>query len=282
MKNIVVISDTHSGCKFGLYNPDSDFALDNGGSYVPSDSQLVVWDAWEEFWDRWVPKVTKNEKYVVVHVGDCLDGNHHGSTTQITANLERQREISYLALAPRVMKKHNKKCAAYYHLRGTESHVGPSAENEEEIAKRLKAIPQEDTGNHSRWEMWARLDNNALIHFSHHIGTTSSSAYESTAVYKEMVEAFNEAGRWRHEPPDVIVRAHRHRQFETRIATKKGYGISIVTPGWQLKTPFVYRLASGRASTPQIGGYLIRAGDEDEVYTRFFVKKLERTKEVVI
>ena len=126
--------------------------------------------------------------------------------------------------------------------------------------------------------MWLRLKT-ALVHFSHGIGTTSSSSYESTAVYKEMVEAFNEAGRWRDEPPDVVVRSHRHRQFETRIATKKGYGISLVTPGWQLKTPFVYRLASGRSSTPQIGGYLIRCGDEDEPYTRFKVWRLKRPRE---
>ncbi len=97
-----------------------------------------------------------------------------------------------------------------------------------------------------------------------------------------MVEAFVEAGRWRHDPPDVVCRSHRHRQFETRIATHSGYGISLVTPGWQLKTPFVFKLPGARAAQPQIGGYLIRKGDEDEVYTRFKVWEMQRPAEEVI
>ena len=54
--------------------------------------------------------------------------------------------------------------------------------------------------------------------------------------------------------------------------------MSIVTPAWQLKTPFVYKLGMGRSSQPQVGGYLIRVGDEDGLYTRFKVWDIERPK----
>jgi hypothetical protein len=187
--------------------------------------------------------------------------------------MERQKELAVLCLKPII---ENKKCKQYYHIRGTEAHVGKSGQYEEEVAKILGAKPDE-IGNHARWDMWYKL-HDKIIHFSHHIGTTGSSSYESTAVYKEMVESFNEAGRWQDKPPDVVVRSHRHRQFETRIATKNGYGISLVTPAWQLKTPFIHRLPGGRASTPQIGGYLIRTGDEDSIYTRFKVWRISRSK----
>lgn len=273
-KNIIVISDTHCGDQLGLCT-DS-VLLDNGGYYHPSKLQQKVTKIWDEFWNDEVPKWTKNENYIIVMNGDALDGVHHQAKTQISQNLAIQAKIASGILKPLIDKK---KCIGYYHIRGTEAHVGQSGEEEEKLAKELGSIPNEN-GNYSRWEMWTRMPNGALIHFSHHIGSTSSSSYESTGVYREMVEAFNEAGRWHDEPPDVVVRSHRHRQFETRIATSKGYGISLVTPGWQLKTPFTYRLASGRASTPQIGGYLIRSGDEDEIYTRFKVWKLGRTKEV--
>lgn len=273
-KNIIVISDLHCGCQLGLCTQP--VLRDGGGYYQPSNLQKKVARIWDEFWNVKVPKWTKNENYIIVINGDTMDGVHHQSKTQITHNLSVQSNIAENIIRPQI---DNKKCIGYYQLRGTEAHVGQSGEEEEKLAKKLNAISDEN-GCYSRWEMWMRMSNGALIHFSHHIGTTSSSAYESTGVYKEMVEAFNEAGRWHDEPPDVVVRSHRHRQFETRIATSKGYGISLVTPGWQLKTPFTYRLASGRASTPQIGGYLIRAGDEDEVYTRFKVWKLGRTKEV--
>lgn len=275
IRNIVVVSDTHAGCRLGLCPPE--VALDDGGYYRHSDLQSKVYHMWTQFWDSWVPKVTKGEPYVVVFNGDAIDGVHHGSVTQVSHNLIDQGNIAKKLLCD-VAALPN--CERWYHIRGTEAHVGKSGQSEEGLAAAIGAVPDEN-GNCARWEMWLRLGEE-LIHFSHHVGTTSSSSYESTAVYKEMVEAFNESGRWGDQPPTVIVRSHRHRQFETRIATKSGYGIALVTPGWQLKTPFVHRLASGRASTPQIGGYLIRLGDEDGVYTRFKVWKVERSREEVL
>jgi hypothetical protein len=97
-----------------------------------------------------------------------------------------------------------------------------------------------------------------------------------------LVEAYNEAGRFGNRPPNVIVRSHRHRQFEEKLAAKYGYAIAFVTPSWQLKIPFVYKVALGRSSTPQVGGYLIRCGDEDPIYTRFKIWSMERTRMVRI
>jgi len=273
IKNVIVISDTHIGCQFGLFPPE--FKIDGGNIVKQSKLQSVVWEWWNEFVNKWIPMVTKNEPFILVLNGDAIDGDHHGTKTQISKNIADQQKIAEVILKPLISKSEK-----YFHIRGTEAHVGKSAENEENLAKSLGAIPDE-LGNYARWEMYMRMQN-SLIHFSHHVGTTQSAAYESTAVYKEMVEAFNEAGRWRETPPDVIVRSHRHRLFETRIPTKNGYGIVLVTPGWQLKTPFVHRLATGRSGTPQVGGCLVRHGDEDEIYTRFKVWKIKRTKEEVV
>lgn len=269
--NAIVISDTHFGCQLALCPPK--VVLDNGGTYRQSDLQKKLWKLWNHFWDEWVPDATKGEPYIIVHNGDVIDGVHHNSTTQISQNKTDQSRIAIDVLGPRIAK-----AEAYFHIRGTEAHVGKSASNEEAIAAALGAVPDEK-GNHARWDMWLRMQT-ALIHFSHHVGTTQSAAYESTAVYKEMIEAYTEAGRWNNEPPDVIVRSHRHRAFETKVPTAKGYGISLVTPCWQLKTPFVWRLPMGRTSLPQIGGILIRAGKEDPIYTRSKVWPIERTPEV--
>jgi hypothetical protein len=275
VRNIICISDSHCGCQLGLCPPK--IPLENGGSYRHSRLQSKVWNMWNEFWKEWVPMATEGEDYVVVHNGDAIDGIHHNSVTQITHNIEDQKLIAYEAMKPIVS---GKKCKEYFHIRGTEAHVGSSGQHEESLAKALGAIPDENK-NYARWDLWLQM-NSALVHFTHHIGNTSSAAYESTAVYKELVEAYNEAGRWNNKPPDVIVRSHRHRQMEIRIPTDKGYGISIVTPGWQLRTPFTYRIGLGRSSTPQIGGYLIRCGDEEFIYSRFKIWKLGRTKAVTI
>lgn len=272
IRNVIVISDTHCGCKLGLCPPIVE--LDDNGKYLPSPLQKKVWSYWEHFWDEWVPQVTKGEPYVIVHNGDAIDGNHHESVTQISHNLTIQKRIAEEILSKVLKRPH---VEGYYHIRGTEAHVGKSGQNEEELAKSLGAI-KDKYGNFARWDLWLRFgSDHGLINFTHHVGTTSSAAYEATAVYKELVEIFNESGRWGDEIPNVVVRSHRHRQFEIRIPTERGYGIVCITPGWQLKTPFVWRGALGRAGSPQIGGYLIREGSEDGVYTRFKVWKIERS-----
>ncbi len=275
VKNIIVISDTHCGCQLALLPPK--VKLDNGGTFLQSPLQKKIWSYWENFWYEWVPMVTKGEPYYIIHNGDCVDGVHHNSVTQVTHNMKDQTKIAIDVMAPHI---NNKKCVGYYHIRGTEAHVGKSATSEEGVASALGAIP-DSIGNHARWEMWLNMQG-YLMHFSHHVGTTQSASYESTAVFKELVEAYTEAGRWLQEPPDLVMRSHRHRQFEIKIAAKKGYAFSCVTPAWQLKTPFVHKLPMGRSSQPQVGGYHIRAGHQDGLYTRFKVWDIERPKTEVI
>lgn len=276
--NLVVISDTHCGCKLGLCPPGG-VSLDDGGAYMPSILQRKVWEIWQEFTGEWIPRVTRKGPWDLVVNGDALDGVHHRSTHQISHNLADQAAIAYQVLAP-LVKACEDSGGRYYHIRGTEAHVGPSAVEEERLAASLGATPNAE-GQHARWELWKRIPGiggGHLCHFLHHIGTTGSAAYESTAVHKELVEAFVEAGRWGDEPPQVVVRSHRHRHYEVRIATGKGYGISTVTPAWQLKTPFTYKIPGARLAQPQFGGVLVRAGDE-ELHTRFFVRRIERPEE---
>ena len=275
MRNIIVISDTHCGCQFGLCPPV--VQLDSGGEYRANKFQNDVYKKWLLFWNEWVPRVTEKEQYIIVHNGDVIDGVHHGTVTQISQNINDQLIVAQKCLEPIIT---NKNCVGYYHIRGTEAHVGKSGQYEEMLARSLGAV-KDEFGNYARFEMWMQLQS-SLIHFSHHIGTTGSVSYESTAPHKELVEAYLESGRWGDHPPDLVVRSHRHRQYEERIASKNGYTMSITTPGWQLKTPIVHRSASGRSSSPQIGGYLIRYGKDDGLFTRFKVWRIPRAKTVKI
>lgn len=267
-RNIIVVSDTHGGCRLGLCRPGG-VKLDGGGKYHVSGVQAKLWGHWTEFCDRWVPMVTKREPFILVHNGDALEGNHHGATTQISHNLADQADIAYDSLRRLVDK-----AAVYYHVAGTEIHVGASAAEESRLSQRLGSKPDSE-GSHVRWDLWIDLHGH-LCHFAHHIGTTGSSSYEATAVGKEMVENYVESGRWGHRAAQVVVRSHRHRFYEARHYGERGLQISVVTPAWQLKTPFVHRTA-GRMSEPQIGGILIRVGDE-ELHTRAKVWGMGRSK----
>jgi hypothetical protein len=270
--NIVVISDTHIGSGVALCHPDG-FERDEGGTYMPSKSQLTLWEMWREFWDEWVPKVTLGEPYKVVHVGDVIDGAHHGSVQPVTNNLVDQG-----AHAEKILRPVVELCGGrYYQLRGTEAHSGKSAQQEELVAKNIRAIREKGMPRRARDELWMRVggERGGLVHFMHHVGTTSSSAYESSAPMRELTEAFVEAGRWGDEPPRVVVRAHRHRHLQIRIPSEKGDAIVVTTPAWQMKTPFTFKIAGARQSQPQIGGIIVRY-HKGELYIRNKVWRLKR------
>lgn len=268
INNIVVVSDTHAGCRLGLCPPEG-IEVDGGGTYMPSKLQQTVWAWWQEFWGEWIPRVTRGEPYAVVCNGDMVEGVHHRATSQISHDLGDQAELAYRIFQPIVEQCEGR----FYMVRGTPAHVGESGVDEEKLAKRLGAIPNEQ-GQRSRFELWKRCGD-GLIHFNHHIGTTSSSQHETSAVNAELAHAFVEAGRWGEEPPDVVVRSHRHRCCEVRIPSRKGYAVAFVTAAWQLKTPFAFKVAGARQTMPQIGGSLIRLGDE-ELHTRHWVKDIAR------
>jgi hypothetical protein len=262
LNNLVVVSDIHAGCRLALCPPGG-VPLDDGGTYHPSPLQLKMWAMWREFWDVFVPRATRKEPFGVVINGDVVDGVHHNSTTQISHNLMDQATIAQMILAPVA-----KACQGrLWMVRGTEAHVGQSAATEEGIAKAIGAIPNAE-GQCARWDLWKSIGPGKLVHFLHHIGTTGSQAYEATAVHKELVEEFVEAARWHRDAPSIIVRSHRHRYIEDTIATGSSTGetcraIAVVTPGWQAKTPFAWKIPGARLSTPQFGGLVLRWVDDD-------------------
>jgi hypothetical protein len=275
INNLVVVSDTHCGCRLGLCPPEP-IPLDDGGVYLHSNMQARVWEWWREFWDEWVPDVCRGEPFAIVVNGDALDGVHHRAVTQVSQNLADQARIARAVFEPLLDLCNGQ----LFWIRGTEAHVGPSAQEEERLAEALGAIPNEQ-GQHARQELYLRLGGKTLVHLAHHIGTTGSMHYESTALMRELAEAYVESGRWGLDPPSVAVRSHRHRNAEVRVQTSKGFATVCTTAGWQLKTPFAYRIAGARQALPQIGGTLVRVGDED-VFTRHFVRTLSRPPEVVL
>lgn len=249
----MVVSDLHCGCGLGLF-PDKTLRLSDEKQLGPSPFQRKLLRMWRSFWDEFVPAELDGEPFCVVVNGDAIDGVHHNSTNQVTQNMADQVDIAHEMLAPI-----RDKCdGRLYMIRGTEAHVGKSGAFEELLAQRLQAV-RDKNGLYSRYELWKKCGD-GLVHFLHHIGTTGSSAHEASAVNAELAAAYVEAARWSERIPDILCRSHRHRSIELRIPTARGSGIAVVTPGWQGKTPFAYKVAGARLSPPQFGGCLIRRG----------------------
>jgi len=282
--NLVIVSDQHINCKLALCHPKG-AKLDEGGTYKPSRLQRTLWKWWQEFWYDWVPRATDGEPFTVVNNGDALDGTggRFKNTTMISANPATQQKHAVLILKPIVELCEGR----YYHIRGTEVHEGKSGSNAENLATALGAIPDAE-GNHARYELAKVVGSRngrggGTFHIMHHIGTTGSQQYESSAPMREIAEMLTEAGRWRTKPYTGVVRSHRHRSLQLRIpgADKAGKPcelFAIVTPAWQLKTPFVYRIPGARQSQPQIGGVVIRS-HKGVLYATSYVRRIEPPSE---
>ena len=86
----------------------------------------------------------------------------------------------------------------------------------------------------------------------------------------------------------MIVRSHRHRYIKVEIPTGLSKGAErgreptpiaacVVTPGWQGKTPYAWKVAGARLQTPQFGGVVID-GSGDDVVVRGRVWTVGRTE----
>lgn len=270
IEHIIVVSDIHAGSSVAVCPPN--FKLDDGGVYRFSRMQSVLWSWWQEFWTEWVPMVTAGDPYIVIVNGDIIDGQVKGSTAQVSVNMEDQARIALELLDPVA------KAASGIHIvRGTEAHNGKSGLWEERIAESLGARKAEG-GRYSSWDLWMNFKGQ-LIHFAHHIGCTSSTAAETSALSRELSAAFVESGQFHNRYPDMIVRSHRHRFSQIAIPTAKDVAQVVVTPSWQLHTPHGHRLGLSMR-TPQIGGICISHGGGG-LFIRQFIKAPTRGKAIV-
>ena len=272
VRYVAVVSDLHVGCRMALM-PRNGIAVDDGTLVSPTPMQLKLNDMWDEFW-RWVRAESRGEPFAVVVNGDALEGVHHNAVTPWSQNHDDQRRACETILRPVAQQA----AGRFYMVRGTEAHVGASAQNEEQVARSLGAVRNEE-GQHAHWQLWMRFGG-ALVHFAHHIGTTSSPFAASSGLQREMVSGYVESGRWGDEPASVYVRSHRHFSSEVREPSSHGLTTVVVTPAWQLKTPFGHRIA-GRMMQPQIGGILLCSGDQGP-YVKSKVWRIERPQEVTL
>lgn len=247
LRNLVVVSDLHSGCRLALH-PKTPSKLDDGGTYKPSRHQLYLAERWAEFWS-WVKVVTKGEPYGVLVNGDAIDGVHHRSTTQISQNIEDQIGICRSLLEPIVESAGGR----FWMTRGTEAHVGSSGVHEERLARSLGAIPNKE-GQYAQWHLKLEM-HGRMIYATHHVGATSSHAYLTSAPWRRLTESMVNAAKAGKKHAAALVFSHRHTHVRSATEGRAGPIWVATTPGWQGPTPFTYRIGG---MMPEIGGLLVR------------------------
>jgi hypothetical protein len=271
MKSVITVSDLHVGSTMGLCPPI--VKVTDRGEYRPNKYQRTLRKYWINFWRVIVPERTQGAKMRVVEInGDAIDGVHHETVSVFSTSLRAQEEAAIEKL-----QEIREICPVpideFYFVKGTEAHVGKAGDNEERIAKAIGAVPNE-TGEYASYQWWIDVDG-CLFQFAHHIGVTSSAAYESSAPMREMIAGLIEAAQWDRKLPHIFVRSHRHRFIEVPIPTVNGRIRSIITPGWQLRTPNVERI--DRMRMPHIGGVIFNV-EEGECQVREKIYPLPEPK----
>lgn len=241
-----VVSDLHCGSTLGLIQPQG-VQLDDGGWYHPSTPQMALWGCWEEYWAEVKSKLKAGDRLFVAINGDLVDGDHHQTTQIVSRNMAAtQHEIAMAVLGPAMALDPKR----FVVIRGTEAHVGKSAQFEERIAKDLGAVANPKLGTYSQWHFQA-LSEGVLMDFAHHGSVGKLPHTRSNPAKTLAVKMIYSAAKHKQRCPDVAYRSHAHQEADTRDE----FSVRVIqTRGWQLSTAFVERIAAG--SLPEIGGII--------------------------
>lgn len=202
IQRIVILSDLHVGSTVGLW--PGRHAIEGGGIYEANQYQRWLYECWQ----RAVADIQKLRPQVVVLNGDEVQGVNAKDGQIIGATVSAQCAAALTLLEP--VRKATRKL---YMIRGTEWHDGRAAENVEGLAKELRAEVDPATGQYTRWELYLDLGG-PVIHFAHHVGTSSVPWYEATVPLRDTLLMLSELWRFfgsRAPNLRMVVRSHRHR-----------------------------------------------------------------------
>jgi hypothetical protein len=255
---LAIFGDTQIGSSTALAPPQFTIHnLDQREQQVVTHNryQKWLWECWTDYWD-YVKELAgmrgkhRKHRIVPVHMGDVIDGNHHG-TNQIIQDVDDQMIVALDVLRP-IRDMADK----MYGIIGTEAHDGPAGANAVALYKELDV---DDYGQVLSFEV------DGKIHDCAHHGRVGTRTWTSAAAAIG-VEVMLDYGSFSLPYPDYIWRAHNH-VIDDSGAKLDGTRV-ICLPSWQLKTAFGHRVAANRVRS-DIGGYIVTGGELDASRNRY-------------
>jgi hypothetical protein len=178
-----------------------------------------------------------------VHDGDALEGSHHGSHQVVTHNPVEQIDIHAELMDQFLSGVNFKDGDKLYYVSGTETHVN---DYEEQCAADLGA-EQTPEGNYV-YDKLELVINGFETWFVHHGPTAGYGANVGNAMRNYLKnKIYFDCKANNIKPPDMLITGHVHQPlFGVYVAWEgTNYQIvhGIISPAWQLKTRFAYRVA---------------------------------------
>lgn len=268
MKTVLIVSDTHINSSVAL-SPRT-VTLDDGGSYLSSAGQGWLWDNWQRLAERAAEIARKNE-LILVSNGDMVDGDCKDRTfATISKNPTAIVRMAVDAFTPLVNI-----ASGVYIVRGTEAHVGKSANLEEMVASDLTNVKKPEDRKAYSWEM-LRLDvEGVLMEFAHHarmsnIPWTKASSVDLLAskVFHAYAQAYMRYGE---RIPRIVVRSHMHQWGDSHDAEPLRI---LFTPCWKLKDSHTIKI--NPSGVDDFGAYFIHCDGGKYEIEKYEVKPQRR------
>lgn len=253
---ILIVSDTHVGGSTAITTPK--FSQHTGRkdeTQIVEASKMQQWlyTCFQELYDHakqlaGIRGKTRRNRLVFIHLGDVIDGVHHGSV-QVENEVEDQQDAACNLLRP-IVAAADKSFLTY----GTcPSHAGEAARDEIRIGNEL--------GMRHDWEFSLNIDG-AVFDLAH-VGRAGQRDWTSAAagLASEVAADYVKDGKM---PPRYVLRGHVHRVDDS--GAKLAYTRAIVLPSWQLRTAHGHKAAPNQKRS-DIGGLIIDTADLDNPNT---------------
>lgn len=249
LKTLVIISDAHCNSTVGLSKPL--IQLDDGDQVSASTVRRWLFHTFEDILEQ-VEK-RHNGEIIGVLNGDIVETDAKDRTLQvITKNQEEAIEI-----ATDVFEPFFEMCKGVYVIRGTEAHVGKSAQAEEAFAANFdNTIRNPETNRASWWHLPLELDG-VRLDICHHPRAGSGRPMNSQSGVDRIASdtLFNYANDG-DVPPHLVIRSHLHGYRDSHDAFRTR---AIITPPMSLLTSYGYRIGVN-VSNP-VGAIIIFCDD---------------------
>lgn len=247
---LLVFSDTHVGSTLGLCPPV--VYMEEFGDFHHNPAQALLWESYHDMLSI-VAEHKQERKWplVVIHNGDAVDGNHHG-----THEIWTQDELIMAEVAEEVLAPAYSLADAVYMMRGTPSHVGKLARWEEALARELAhtyPIRKSLSGRYT-WQHLNLLLNDVLFDVHHPPESGSRVPWtrgaEVNRVSTWLGIEYNSTGD---RVPDVALRSHKHGFRDSGLNHKTR---TFITPPWQIATSWANNYVGTSGKVAQVGGLL--------------------------
>jgi UDP-2,3-diacylglucosamine pyrophosphatase LpxH len=222
----------------------------------------------------------RGKRLIMAHVGDAIEGTHHGTRQVVTYVKDEQAEVhtslmdTFLKLAKFSRKAGDK----LYYISGTEVHVH---DKEDKIAEDLPAEPNPEGGHvfeHLELEV-----NGRRVWFVHHGPARGKGANEGNALRNWLRDIYYDALKLGVEPPDVVITGHTHTPTYGNFIASRGDSFhvlhGVICPSWQRKTRFAYKVAPVERN--EVGAVFLEIRADGEIRMPVILKAQSSSQQVV-